>query len=347
MINKIELQNFQSHQNTALQFHPNINIIIGQSDSGKTAILRALRWVLFNKPQGEALRSSWGGVTLVTAQIDENYISRIRSDTKNSYKVNEQELKAIGADVPEHIKKIFNMNDLNFQHQLDQPFLLSDTPGSVATHFNKIARLEMIDTAVQSVSKWLRSISQEFDRQHANKKTYQTQLENFNFLPEMEQAVVTVEKQEEEKQLLQKNSTQLSVIVQTMKKIQVQVDLYQPLIRLSPFVEEICAQEVEKAKQEDLQKDLQSLLRKIQQTNRQLVFLKQIQVLRKDVEEYEVEGTTLSKLQQKYRQLKDKLLNLKEAQKNIDILSVTVKNMEVQFKKEMPDICPLCGAGVK
>jgi len=46
MINSLTIQNFQSHKNTTLEFDNGINIIIGQSDSGKTAIIRALNWVI-------------------------------------------------------------------------------------------------------------------------------------------------------------------------------------------------------------------------------------------------------------------------------------------------------------
>ena len=52
---KMKLENFQSHENTEIDFDKGFNIIIGESRQGKTAILRALRWVLENRPQGKAI----------------------------------------------------------------------------------------------------------------------------------------------------------------------------------------------------------------------------------------------------------------------------------------------------
>ena len=52
-ITKVHLENFQSHKNTSLEFDRGLNVILGNSDSGKTAILRAIKWALYNEPQGD------------------------------------------------------------------------------------------------------------------------------------------------------------------------------------------------------------------------------------------------------------------------------------------------------
>lgn len=45
-ITRMELENFLSHQNTAFDFEPGLNVIVGNSRAGKSAALRALREVL-------------------------------------------------------------------------------------------------------------------------------------------------------------------------------------------------------------------------------------------------------------------------------------------------------------
>jgi DNA repair exonuclease SbcCD ATPase subunit len=47
MIKQIELQNYQSHDNTTLEFSDNINVIYGPSDSGKSGMIRAFKALLF------------------------------------------------------------------------------------------------------------------------------------------------------------------------------------------------------------------------------------------------------------------------------------------------------------
>ena len=60
MIRKLNIQNIQSHKNTELEFSPGINAIVGSSNNGKSAILRALYWVRYNRPLGiDNLLSHW------------------------------------------------------------------------------------------------------------------------------------------------------------------------------------------------------------------------------------------------------------------------------------------------
>ena len=56
MIDKIKIQNYQSHENTELELSPGINVIIGETDRGKTSILRALNWMFSNRPLGEGFK---------------------------------------------------------------------------------------------------------------------------------------------------------------------------------------------------------------------------------------------------------------------------------------------------
>ena len=46
-IKKIILQNFQSHKYSIVELDEQLNVIVGPSDSGKSAIIRALKWVLY------------------------------------------------------------------------------------------------------------------------------------------------------------------------------------------------------------------------------------------------------------------------------------------------------------
>ena len=49
------------------------------------------------------------------------------------------------------------MEEINFQEQHDKSFLISETSGNVAAHFNKIAKLDKIDKGLQKVQKEINS----------------------------------------------------------------------------------------------------------------------------------------------------------------------------------------------
>ena len=46
MIKKIIMKNFESHENSEIEFSGGLNLIIGQSNQGKSSIVRALALVV-------------------------------------------------------------------------------------------------------------------------------------------------------------------------------------------------------------------------------------------------------------------------------------------------------------
>jgi len=56
IITKLKVVNFQAHAKRVIEFHPLVNLIIGDNNYGKTALARAMVWVLSNKPNGSWMR---------------------------------------------------------------------------------------------------------------------------------------------------------------------------------------------------------------------------------------------------------------------------------------------------
>ena len=158
MIKKITISNFQSHKFSELLLHEGCNIIQGQSDSGKTAVLRALKWLATNRPSGDAFRSRWGGDTGMRVELKEGtVITRQRDKRNNTYGIDDTQLfKALGTDVPESVVTMLNLSDLSWQSQMDAPFLLSSSPGEVARALNEVADLEKIDTTLFNGNRMIR-----------------------------------------------------------------------------------------------------------------------------------------------------------------------------------------------
>jgi len=92
MINSLHIKNFQSHPDSFFEFSPGMNVFIGDSDVGKSAIRRALEWLIFNRPISDSFRSWWEGDTEVTVVTSEgNIITRIKQKSKNIYRLNDIE----------------------------------------------------------------------------------------------------------------------------------------------------------------------------------------------------------------------------------------------------------------
>ena len=205
MINKININNFQSHKSTELELDKGVNIIIGSSNSGKTAILRALFWLIYNRPSGTSFASHWildneklNSFIEIILKKNNFGIHRFKNENDNSYaKVNNSEIsglkretfKALRSEVPEEIKEVLNLSDVNIQKQMDAPFLLSASAGEVARFFNKIVKLDIIDVMLKNVESMKRKNKNDIlNIENANIEL-NIKLEKYNWIGEAEKLV--------------------------------------------------------------------------------------------------------------------------------------------------------------
>ena len=172
-IEKVTIKGFQSHIDSTFQLSPGLTVITGPSDAGKTAIVRALRWLAFNEPQGEAflhtIRNADGSVKTA---VDQAYvevtfdngitISKTRRKGKTTYTHSLYPQPWEKAELPPEIKETLGLMKqeygdfttcLNFAFQLDAPFLLSETASVGAKVLGKIAGTEIVDKSIGEVNK--------------------------------------------------------------------------------------------------------------------------------------------------------------------------------------------------
>jgi len=187
-IKELKLKNFDSYKTAKIIFDKGVNVIIGTTDSGKTRIVEALRWVARNKPSGDEFKSTWAkdGTTSVTIKVNDN-IARRSKGKRNLYTLKEKgkkkkEFVAFGQRVPEDIEKAIGLKDINFQQQHDPPFLLSLNPGERARYLNEITNLDIIDKSQKSIAKRINQERRETTREKENVSTYKKELKKFKWV---------------------------------------------------------------------------------------------------------------------------------------------------------------------
>jgi exonuclease SbcC len=160
MIKSISIENFQSHKSTSIDFCTGLNVIAGASDSGKSSVLRAMAWIIKNRPSGDAIRN-WNCKKTDTVAVEmvlddngkEETLSKERTGSNTRYLSSKfGTLSVIGRDVPEEVSRLLNLSDSNFQTQHDAYFLLNDSPGSVAKTLNDLVGLSIIDTIFKNIN---------------------------------------------------------------------------------------------------------------------------------------------------------------------------------------------------
>lgn len=174
-IKKLIISNFQSHKYSELDFSQDLNVIVGPSDSGKTAIIRALKWVLYNEPSGDFfLREGENEVSVSVIFSDNTSLKRYRTRSKNGYQLINSDgvesiFEGIGTSVPQEIidktgiaKMLLDgdySNAINLGEQLEGPFLLSEKNSTRANAIGRLVGVDLIDDALREVLKDLRNLN--------------------------------------------------------------------------------------------------------------------------------------------------------------------------------------------
>lgn len=178
-IQSIQLKNFQSHIDSTLNFSSGLNVIVGPSDSGKTSIIRAIKWVLYDEPQGDAvLRTGADEVYVKIEMSDGSWIEKSRKKKKTVYVLydiltsKKETFQGSRGDVKQRVGSILGMrfdedggkSSYNLQEQLAAPFLLSDSGPTKAAAIGQLIGLDVIDEATKGTRSDITSKKQQINR---------------------------------------------------------------------------------------------------------------------------------------------------------------------------------------
>ncbi|MDU6097632.1 AAA family ATPase [Peptoniphilus harei] len=198
-IKKIELINFQSHSHTEIEFDRGLNVILGNSDAGKTAILRAIKWALYNEPRGDYfIRQGEKDVSVKIVFSNGVVVERSRTPSKNSYYLldaqgEEMRFEGFGLDVPKEITdatqmyrvSLDNSNNksiLNIAEQLDGPFLLNEQASLRASAIGRLIGVNYVDDALRTVVRDNKRINQEVEGLRSNRDNIKDQLKEYDYI---------------------------------------------------------------------------------------------------------------------------------------------------------------------
>lgn len=348
ILDKIEIQNFQSHKKSIFEFVPGTNVIIGESDSGKSSILRAINWVIFNRPLGDAFRSEWGGDTRVILYTKDGHkIERVRSATKNEYILNGQKLKAFGTEVPQEITNILQLDSYNIQAQMDPPFLLSQSPGEAARMLNKAASIDDIDKAISGLKSGLSKINTEIKYKESQVKKTKELLQTYDYLPEIELKVERVEQLENERDKLSKRISSLQQIQKEVERVQIALSKIRDPIILLKRISEI----------KDLYELSQTKVNQYNNMNKIIHHIKRVEHLLAQtegidqiLERIDITHDILAQFKEKKKQAGTLNKMLNDIEKNTNTLNrikKNIKQLEEKYQEIAPETCPLCGGKLK
>jgi len=309
MIRTISLRNYQAHKRTVLRdLSPGVNIIVGPSDSGKTSVIRALKWIWSNRPIGNGMIRH--GQDFARASItleDGTKIIRQRGKA-NQYKIinahgKDDSFVAVNTGVPEEVEKALELRPINFQFQLDAPYMLGLSPGEAAKMLNEVAGLADIDRVLGNFGQMKRR--------------------NDSALRE------AVQNLEEAKERLAKYPS-----TETMDSIAASISHVE---KLSKEMNEL---QYDKEELEQIQEQIKRQKTRIAKLEKWKSIEKEVDVIDEQQQERDILALKCTALNKRAKAF-DNL------QSSIKLQKAELIEMEKEWKIKMPKQCPLCGGRTK
>lgn len=346
MISKLKLKSFQAHKSSELEFCNGVNAIIGESDEGKTSIIRALYWAGQNKPAGGDFISSFSkrGECSATIEIDGNEITRLKNKSKNEYRINEQPFKALGkGGIPEEVSSILKMDELNFQNQMDSPFLLSSSSGEVAKYLNNIVNLNVIDESLRKINSKVNDYNKDIASKESDIESNKAELETYKWIDQAEKELNDLESINTEYETKKTDNRILADLLNDIDDLLEELEQFkdrdQELYDICLLIDEYKNYEAQQNHLNSFKDDLNAI-KSISDKIDSLPFDK------KEIKDIVDLSTLIDSYLDKEKYMWDfnKLMNeIDSTEAVIEVCVESIQTLETGFKNEFPDVCPLCG----
>mgnify|MGYP001308313083 CR=1 FL=1 len=343
----ITIKNFQAHKETTLELSEGLNVITGDTDSGKSSILRACRWLSEGRPTGDSIKN-WNSpdekTEVVLCTKDNKRIGKIRKD-KTVYSFGRKVYEATKTEVPQEIRDFLNLSDINIQTQHQRYFLLDDSPGEVARKLNELVGLDIITTIYKRINHKIASVEEEIRRDTDEMKRIQTELDELLYIEKFDASLKKLESLIEKKTVIEKKHGLVCSAIQNFNEIESEIEKLTPVLKIKEKVESLYDSILEHSRLVEKTTKVEDLIRRVAQYEAKI---KEIQVqfidqedsvnqMLEDIKRYNV-------LNQEYMETEELLRRMGDVDNCIAEQEAVLRKKESEYKTFVKEykVCPLC-----
>ena len=207
---RLTIENYQSHAHTVLEPAAGLTVITGPSDAGKSAVLRALRWVYQNEPQGTGFIRAGQSRARVAVELEDGtrvVRERSASGAVNRYVIERPGeepvvLEGFGHGVPEPVREALGTRsvrlgneelDLGYGEQLGPPFLLRMPGAARAEAIERLTGVHLLAQAAVTAARREQAAQRKAREARDRLGELEQALAAYADLPAWEQAVAAFE----------------------------------------------------------------------------------------------------------------------------------------------------------
>jgi len=340
-IKSLLIENLESHVKTRLRFHKGVNVIVGDTDAGKSGIMRALTLLMHNRPGGDEFVNDKTKDVIIKAKIDDRIVKRVKGK-ENLYYLDKQIFRAFGQSVPEKIAKFLNISEVNIQHQLDQHFLLSKSSGEVAKYFNKIVRLDIISRSLKNISTLIKNDNLKLKNAKEDRDDLGNSIKKYDWLVDAEDEIRILEMTQRSVDKITKQIYEINSLIDEVEELKAEKGILSRLLEAKPKVDKVIRLKKAIDGLSDYYTDLVNLIDEVEKLKIKKEKLSNLMEAKPEIEELIQLNKKIEKKEKSLFELSELIKSVKSTKELIKERTLVKKELEKQFKKLMPDTCPLC-----
>ena len=350
MLKSLEIKRFRSINDVCFHFSKGVNVIIGLPDAGKSNALRALHWQLKNRPSGKRMLSDFSNEDTSVKTVFDNgkrphEITLEKNKKSARYIIDGTELSVFGTSVPEEVAVIANLGELNFQKQLDVPFLITESSGEVGKIFNRITKTERSDEAVSLITTDVNSKNKALRQMKPDCEKIKESIKALGDVETMEEKLLDMEEKEKTIQVLENNIFKIRISIASIDNIQKKIDSFLNLDDMQVELKELQELlESYNSKTSDCN-NLRSLVNSIvRQEREQKRLLEEIEEMNGDMAVMLIACDELERIEDIYFQVIGVVDAVLVAQNKVDTDEEVLKKKAEEYKEFLStiSICPFC-----
>lgn len=225
MITDVEVEDYQSIHKAQVKLG-RFTVITGPTGSGKSGLLRAMRLVAFNARGASFIRHGAKSCQVALGFEEEQLVVGIARGGRGSdrYRVvtmptasakpGIQEFTKLGGEVPDQVREVVNLSEVNFAGQFDRPYLLTESGSQVARVLGELTNVTLVFDAAREANRRKLENARELKAAETRLAALREQGRQFRGLKGRVEAVRDARDRLDSMAYIQDNLTQLEALAQ-------------------------------------------------------------------------------------------------------------------------------------
>ena len=200
---KVRVKNFQSIKDASIEID-GLTVVTGANNSGKTALMRAIRGVFENSPHSSLLRKDEKKIEVELEFEDGQSVVWEKGPKDNSYVINGYKISGVGRGAPEELKElgVYPIDAANntvwpqVAKQFDGTIFLLNRSGAVlAEALSDVEKVGKLTSALRLSEKDRRSVSSELKIRRKDYKEQEEKVSKFDGFETIEEGMESLKEQ--------------------------------------------------------------------------------------------------------------------------------------------------------